>query len=229
MKKNYSWLLFDADNTLLDFSQACRDAFWQSFQDFKIKCSDEIFEVYEEINKEVWKRFEKGEIDSVTLRSLRFSLLFQEIRIGHINAFLFNKSFLENLVHVSELYNGVKELLTSLKTEHKISIVTNGLKEVQRPRLSRLAITDFFDSIIVSDEIGVAKPDERYFEHVMKTIPTPPSKDQILMIGDNLHSDIIGGKNFGLDTCWITHGRENNTGIDPTFSIEKVHDIVDYL
>jgi FMN phosphatase YigB (HAD superfamily) len=88
---------------------------------------------------------------------------------------------------------------------------------------------DLFDSIIVSDEIGVAKPDVQFFEHTYKTIPNPPDKSKIIVIGDNLMSDILGGQNFGVDTCWISHKKENRSNIIPPYSIDSVFDIEDIL
>ena len=102
-----------------------------------------------------------------------------------------------------------------------MSIVTNGLKEVQRPRAIRLKLQQYFASMIVSDEIGIAKPDIRYFEYAYGTLKNPPPKSEILMVGDSLHSDIQGGINFGITTCWVSHGRINETAIQPDYKISN--------
>jgi len=86
-----------------------------------------------------------------------------------------------------------------------------------------------FESIIVSDEIGVAKPDIRFFEHSYGTISNPPPKEEVLVIGDNLKSDIQGGINFGVDTCWLSHNNPNNSAINPTFTVNNLQDLKNIL
>lgn len=226
---NITWLLFDADNTLLDFTQASKDALWATFQQNERTCDEDIYQTYKRVNHTVWTAFEKGKIDALTLRFQRFELLFDEIQERHLSAHDFNRQYLQNLIHSSEAYAGVFELMYNLKKQYRLSLVTNGLKEVQRPRLERLNMTHFFDSIVVSDEIGVAKPHVDYFNYVYESIPNPPDKSQILMIGDNLHSDIVGGNDFGVKTCWISHGKENTTQIQPDYEIPTIAHIENIL
>jgi len=147
------------------------------------------------------------------------------MQIDGIDPFEFNARFLENVVEVSEAFEGAIELLEDLKSEYKLSVITNGLKEVQRPRIRRLQMEHIFESIIVSDEIGVAKPDIKFFEHSYDTIPNPPPKSEVLVIGDNLKSDIQGGINFGVDTCWLSHQNLNNSTIKPTYTINNLNDL----
>jgi len=225
----YSWLLFDADETLLDFTNASKRSFFQSFKDIDQECSEEIFEIYEEINAQVWKDFSMEKIDAVELRDRRFTLLFEELEIDGIKGREFNDIYLQNLIHATELYHGVNELLEDLKQEFTISLITNGLQEVQRPRLRKTGIYDHFDSIVVSDEIGIAKPQTGFFEYAHQTISTNIPKDKMLVIGDNLHSDIQGGINYGVDTCWIHGGKTNDSDIVPTHDIEHISHFSDLI
>ena len=192
-------------------------------------CTEEIYKIYKVENAKVWISFEDKEIDTTTLKKIRFAGFFNLLGITHIDPFKFNTSYIENLVTVSEVYPGAVELIKKLSKKYKLSIITNGLKEAQRPRLARVGMLDLFDSIVVSDEIGVAKPDVQFFEHTYTTIINPPAKSKVLVIGDNLMSDILGGNNFGVDTCWISHKKENHTELKPTFSIDSVFDIEDIL
>lgn len=217
-----SWLLFDADNTLLDFTQASKDALWATFAQNERFCDEAIYQTYQRVNNRVWEAFEKGKIDAATLRYQRFELLFEAIKESHLSPQDFNRQYLQNLIHTSEAYEGVWELMQSLKKEYRLSIVTNGLKEVQRPRLEKLDMTHFFDSIVVSDEIGVAKPHLEYFKYVYDSIDNPPDKSELMIIGDSLRSDILGGNDFGIKTCWISHGKENTTKIQPDFEIHHI-------
>lgn len=221
--KKYKWLLFDFDNTLVDFSSASKQSLWWTFDAHQIECTETIYKIYKKINHQVWTDFERGKITAEALRPKRFSDLFQALNIKNIDAVQFGQQYLANLVKASTAYDGVLELLQSLKEAgYLMSIVTNGLKEVQRPRLAKLGMTDFFDNIIVSDEIGSKKPELAFFEYVYQTIPNPPAKSEILMIGDGINSDIRGGRDFGVPTCWNAHGQINNTDIVPDFVIQNV-------
>ena len=225
----YKWLLLDADNTFLDFTAASKKSLFSTCDDYNLNCDEEIYDIYKIENAKVWESFEKKEITALELRSLRFQRFFDAMRIDGINPFEFNARFLENLVEVSEAYDGAINFLEDLKNEYILSVITNGLKEVQRPRIRKLEMEHIFESIIVSDEIGVAKPDVRFFEHSYNSIPNPPPKSEVLVIGDNLKSDILGGINFGVDTCWLSHDRPNNSSIQPTYSLNTLHDLRDIL
>lgn len=225
----FKWLLFDFDNTLVDFSSAAKSSLWQTFSDFGTNCNEEIEAQYKLINSQVWTAFERGEISAAHLRVKRFADLFALLPSAPTTPETFSVRFLENLVQLSTAYEGVVPLLDQLKQQYQLGIITNGLKEVQRPRLQLLDLTDYFDSITVSDEIGVAKPQAAFFDHVYQSLADVPSKDQLLVIGDSLHSDIRGGIDYGLSTCWINHGKANTTDMQPDFSIKNVLELPDIL
>ncbi len=225
----FKWLLFDADNTLLDFTKASKNALFQTFQSFDGTCNEQIYVRYKKINASLWGQFEEERISSDELRIKRFELLFRELDKRSWSPTLFSRRYLENLVLASELYDGVIDMLGDLKGKYKLSIVTNGLKDVQRPRFHRLSIMSFFDSVIVSDEIGVAKPNAAFFDHVYGSIPEPPPRSEVLIIGDNLNSDIAGGLNYGLQTCWVSHGKENKSSFQPHFQIPSVKELSSVL
>lgn len=220
----YEWLLFDVDNTLLDFSKASKESLFKTFLDYGMVCTEEIYKKYKVENTKVWVAFEKKEIDTETLKRVRFKGFFDLLGIS-IDPFEFNTAYVKNVVAVSEVYPGAVELIKKLANDYKVSIITNGLKEAQRPRLEHVGMIELFDSIVVSDEIGVAKPDVQFFEYTYNTIPNPPPKSKILVIGDNLMSDILGGQFFGVDTCWISHQKKNTSILEPTYTIDSVFDI----
>ena len=225
----YKWLLFDADNTLMDFDHASRLAMELSFKYYGLYLTDDNYKVYKTVNHQVWNEFEKGEIDAITLRSKRFQLLFDWLNIKPTAPEEFGTRYLEELSIHNSPYDGVENLLLELKKDYKISIITNGLKEVQRPNYNRRGWDRIFDSIIVSDEIGVQKPKQKFFEHAWQSIDHDFDKSNALVIGDNIFSDIKGGQGFGLDTCWINRGRENKSDIQPTSSIDHVLHLTELL
>lgn len=224
-----TWLLFDMDNTLLNSDSACKEAFFRTCENFKVSADDELFSRYEKINTMVWEKFERGNITATRLRALRFELFFQAEEIEPCPPLDFNTSYLQHLIDTSDYYNHVPEMLTKWKKEYKLSIVTNGLREVQRPRLEKLGLTKYFDSVIVSDEIGHAKPSKAYFDYVFNSIANIPPKKQIMIIGDSLQSDILGGINAGIKTCWLRHGRQNKSGLMIDYEIENIQQLPNLL
>lgn len=217
----YKWLLLDADNTIMDFTKASHKAFDQICKDFGLGNPEDLYPIYQKHNLAAWKALEEKRISTAQLKVNRMEHFLLAIGRKEFDPATLNLQYLKALMLNSELYDGVEEVLQELKHDYLLSIVTNGLKEVQRPRVNRLNLNQYFASIIVSDEIGIAKPDSRYFEYTYSTIKRPPSKSEILIVGDSLHSDIKGGNDFGIDTCWVNHGRENTSEIRPKYSVSS--------
>lgn len=229
MSNKIKWILFDLDNTLLDFSAASKASFKQTFHDYGIDLKEDYYQEYSLINNQLWADFEDNKVTAIEIRKLRFTRLFEKIGIDNISGLAFNADYLNNLVELSECYAGVHELLDSLSKEYRMSIVTNGLQEVQRPRISKTHIGHYFESIIVSDEIGVSKPDHAFFEKVSQSINQPPELSETMIVGDSLKSDIKGGNDYGIQTCWISHDKTHKSEIVPDMTISKAIDLLDHL
>lgn len=206
----FDWLMFDFDNTLVDFHEASLLAFNQTFDDYKLPLQDEYYSIYEGINAKIWSDFEQKLITADDIRKTRFTLFLKEVDLAQIDGLEFNTKYLSNIVKFTHIRPAVKELLEKFKKRYKLSIITNGLKEVQRLRLDKCGITHLFDSIIVSDEIGVAKPDKLFFDFAMQSIHSNFDKDKILVIGDSFRSDITGAKLYGLKSCYISKDEKSN-------------------
>ena len=197
--QSYTWLLFDADDTLFDYPAAESGALQTTFEHFGQVYRSEILRIYQIYNRQVWNEFERGEILPQDLRLKRFRLLFDEIQVP-LDPQDFSQRYLENLASASDLLPGASDVLEVLSKKYHIALVTNGLKEVQRPRLERSAIHSFIEKVFISEEMGVAKPAPAFFEIVFQELGNPP-KSKVLIIGDSLTSDMQGGINFGIDTC----------------------------
>lgn len=219
----------DADDTLFDYSKGEQYALEKSLEEFGINDSfEQIRRNYTEINLAIWKEFEKGTISADDLKVARFDRLFE--RIGaEVNAAKFSDSYLTNLSEATFLINGIEELLKELHGKFKLAIITNGLTKVQRPRFDRSRIGKYFDEYIVSEEIGLQKPDPAIFDYAFKKLDHA-DKSTSLMIGDNLNSDILGGYRFGIDTCWFNPERkENESSVVPTFTIVSLQELRELL
>ncbi len=220
----YQWLFFDADGTLFDYDLAEQKALQGAFRDFGLGFLPEWAERYREINRQIWIDFENGRITAGKLRTERFQRLFDSIQV-EADAVLFSRRYLENLAGASDLIDGVEETLRGLHRRFRLALITNGLQDVQRPRLAGSPIRDFFDLVVISEEIGAAKPDPRFFDYAFQKIGSPP-REAVLVIGDSLTSDIQGGINYGLDTCWVNPlGLPPDPHTQPTFEIRSLPEL----
>lgn len=208
----YQWLLFDADGTLFDYDLSEAKALRNTFQDFDLPFSSQTLEAYRRINRQIWIDFENKRISAVELRTRRFGLLFAAVGV-EADPNLFSAAYLGHLANGTDLVAGAHELVMTLRSRFRLGIITNGLRDVQRPRLDRSAIAGMFDVVTISEEIGAAKPDPAFFATVFDQMGWPP-KNEVLVIGDSLTSDIQGGNRFGLDTCWYNPRR---AAPDPRF------------
>lgn len=108
-------------------------------------------------------------------------------------------------------------------------LITNGLAAVQRPRFASSSIGRFFPEVVISEELGIAKPDPAIFDHAFERIGRP-AKDRVLMVGDNLGSDILGGVNYGIDTCWFNpEAASNGHEVEPVYEIRFLREILEIL
>ena len=197
----YKWLLFDADGTLFDYDGAEARALEMTFAQIGLGFEPEFVKIYRRINEDVWKRFEQGRITQGRLRLERFELFLGTINVVY-EAEVFSKQYLRNLAACSHLIEGVEEVIKFLAGKVGLVIITNGLKEVQRPRLEKSVIGYFFSDIIISEEVGASKPDKQIFDAAFNRMKDP-GREEVLIIGDSLAADIQGGNNYGIDTCWF--------------------------
>lgn len=227
--QKYNDLFFDIDNTIVDFEAGSKQAIHKVIEELGHEFTDKVYDQYTQVNRRYWMAYEDGKIDNATLRSGRFEAFFQENGYGEYNGKQVNDSYLNHLITTTKAIPGIKELLESLKSDYRIHAITNGFKEVQRPRLKRMDLIHLFDSITVSDEIGIAKPDKAYFDHAFNQNFPLPIKSKALVIGDSLTSDIQGGNRYGVDTCWITNKLYNEGKHRPTYTLKSTLDIKQIL
>ena len=216
----YKWLLFDLDGTLFDYDKGEEVAFIKTFDDFSINYKSEFLSIYDSINKVLWKKFEQGHIEVEKLKVERFELLLEKIG-QDISASEFSNNYLVNLSNCTFLLDGVEELLRELDGKFRMMLITNGLKAVQRPRLKNSTINNFFEDIVISEEVASAKPDSKIFDIAFNKMNNP-QRSEVLMIGDSLSSDIKGGINYKLDTCWLNTKALPTNGVMPTYEIKNI-------
>lgn len=228
MDMKYDWILFDADGTLFDYCKAEETALESTFRQRGIPFSGEVMELYRGINEKVWFDFENGRITSDRLRTKRFEILFSEIGIES-DAELFSTTYLSALSSRTELLEGAQDLLESISGSIRMILITNGLKDVQRARVANSSIGHHFEDVVISEETGYAKPDRCIFEVAFDRMGNP-GRDRALIVGDSLTSDIRGGNNYGIDTCWFNpSGKACDQDVRVDYEIARLEEIRDII
>ncbi len=225
---NYRTVFFDLDGTLLDYRKSEKFALSETFKGFfRFSMPEDLFPVYHRINASCWAEYEKGLIDNATLRIKRFRELFAHYRFkGDPDAF--SREYLENLSLGGWTIPGAEELLGDLKGKVRMAALTNGIGDVQKSRIARSGLEIFFDVVVISDIAGFAKPDKRIFEYTLKKMGLSSPREG-LMVGDSLSSDIAGGINAGMDTCWFNPGNKDSGSIRPTYTVTSLDEIPSLL
>jgi len=225
----YEVILFDADDTLFDYSLAEAHALKSVFLEFQVDLLQSHIELYRSVNQQLWNDFEKGEITLDFLRHERFRKLFAEVKV-ELDAVHFSERYVHYLGEGSFLIEGSDVLIQQiLHNGHRIAIITNGIKQTQHSRIGRSALAHSFEHIIVSEDTGFSKPQTGIFDFAFEKLNLI-NKSNVLMVGDSLTSDIQGGLNYGIDTCWYNPKRKlNRTSIIPTYEIHHLNELLQLL
>lgn len=225
----YEIIIFDADETLFDFKKSEREAFKNTMLEFGVDYEPKYhLKIYQDINTAIWKAFEEGLITQEKLKTDRFRRLSEAINMD-FDANELAKSYMNHLADGSFLLEGAIALIESLKEKYKLLIVTNGLTHVQNKRIKKSIIAHHFEDIVISEEVKVSKPNPKIFEIALKNF-NHVDKSKVLMVGDSLTSDIQGGINFEIDTCWYNPNKiRNMKNIKPTYEISSFDELRDLL
>ncbi|WP_373218021.1 YjjG family noncanonical pyrimidine nucleotidase [Ruminococcus sp. 5_1_39BFAA] len=221
-------VLFDLDNTLLDFSKAERIALKAALERMGLQPGNEMLDRYSVLNGEQWKLLELGKLTREEVKERRFELLFQEYGLN-CSAKEATEIY-EKLLEIGHYFvEGTPELLEELFSKYRMYIVTNGTASVQKCRMKSAEIEKYFSGVFISEEIGFDKPTREYFDRCFAKIQGF-QKENAVIIGDSLTSDIRGGKNTGIRTIWFNPKHiQNNTDIQPDHEIECLNEIPELL
>lgn len=201
--KIYEWILFDADETLFHFDDfSGLNCMFKKY--FEIEFGEKDYQVFQTISKPLWNRYQNGEINAQHLQERRFYSWAKKLQISTSQL---NSIFMQTMADISKPLQGVDSLLNFLKGKAKLGIITNGFTELQQTRLERTGLKDFFEIHVISEQVGIAKPDPGIFEHALTLAGNPP-REKVLMVGDTFETDILGGINAKLDTCWLNRERK---------------------
>jgi YjjG family noncanonical pyrimidine nucleotidase len=220
----YTTLLFDLDHTLFDSHAAEAAAFDDTLRWAGTDRPGDYYETFARINIDLWAKVEQGELTPNEVRHLRFELLTAATDLT-ADAVEMGDRYAWGLGNNGDLYPGAREVIESLADTAALAIITNGIGEVQRARIQRLAIDRYFDAVVISGEVGKAKPGTDIFDIVFEELGGP-DKGTALIIGDNLGSDIQGGINYGIDTCWYNPEARSSNGMQITHEISDLSELL---
>lgn len=201
----YPILLLDADNTLFNFDVGNRLAFSEVCRVCRLPDTDELFRAYEAINGELWSAFDRGECTKDYLVVERFRRYLEKFSLTADPA-LCNDIHLESLKTNTVLMPHALEVCRALAQTHRLYIVTNAVAAVQKARLAASEIRPYITDAFISEDAGASKPTAAYFDYVFSRIPDI-TRENCLLIGDSISSDIQGANNYSLACCWYNPGR----------------------
>ena len=221
----YYCILFDADNTLLNFDAAENKALAETLVNYGIEPDAETVQTYRTINEELWRQLEKGQIRREKLFSERFSRFLKAINAAGDGVEM-NRFYLEQLsTHPDLMSPEVLDVLRELSEVATLAIVSNGAQKVQTRRLAESGVMNFMEDVFISEKMGCEKPNARIFDAALRALGVE-NREHVLMVGDSLPSDIQGGSNAGLDTCWFNPSHNENPGkVCPTYEIETLEEL----
>ena len=214
------FLLIDLDDTILDFKKAEHIAVKKTLADFGVEPTDAVCQRYSIINQQHWEAMERKEMTRQQVLEGRFAVLFRELGLP-VDAAECSRCYTQNLSIGHYYLPGAREAVERLSKKYKLYLTSNGTAWVQRSRLSSTDLESFFRDVFISQEIGYNKPAIEYFTGCFAKIPGfDPARTMI--VGDSLSSDIRGGKNAGIATCWVNPKHKTADLVKPDYEIEDL-------
>lgn len=220
----YEILLLDLDDTILDFHKAERIAIAKTIRDFGVEPTEEVLSRYHVINKWHWEQLELGKLTRAEVLENRFGMLFEELGVA-ADKTACARAYEKNLSIGHYFLPGAEEAVEYLSKHYRLYLVSNGTASVQKGRMTSANLYRFFEKVFVSQEIGHNKPSLAYFEACFREIPNF-EREKAIIVGDSLTSDIKGGINAGIATCWVNPAHlPARADIPADYEIEALHQL----
>ena len=214
------FLFLDLDDTILDFHKAERLAIARTFRSFGLEPTEEVLNLYHEINIAHWQMLERGELTREQVLVNRFGVLFETLG-KTVDPQLCARTYEHNLGIGHYFLPGAEETVKRLHVKYRLFLASNGTASVQHSRMTSAGLYPYFEKVFISQKIGYNKPSRAYFEACYQQIPDF-DVSRALMVGDSLSSDIQGGINGGMRTCWVNPQHKKAGDIVPDYEIESI-------
>lgn len=232
MKIKYTDILLDLDDTLIDTVENTRLTLVELFEDYNFASYfpsfDDFYTIYYANVSQLWELYGQGKISKATLQRERFIAPLSLVEeITEEQALAINDDYIERIMRKGTLIDGAIDLLNYLQERYKLHILSNGFTEMQYIKMESAGLSGYFNKVILSDEVGVNKPHPDLFAHTLREIGV--DKKDVIMIGDNLFTDIGGACNSGIDQIWFNPGDKPVKDFEPTYVVNKLADIKNIL
>ncbi len=228
--RKYNWILLDLDDTLFDYSKTEYNSLQSLCIEFFGKFNEEIYKSYSAINRKYWTAFQKDEIKIDDVKVGRFQE-FANVNFPNtrIDPHALSEKFIDHLSESTFLLDGALDFLEFLILNNfNPSAITNGIRRNQLSRIELSGTKKYFEHVIISEEVGFAKPQKEYFDYAKSKINF--ENERTLIIGDNIDTDIKLGQMHGVDTCWFNcTNKENHSDIKPTYQVKSFDELKSFL
>lgn len=226
--RKYKNLFIDLDDTLWDIHRNGKECLEEIYRDYEYARFYPSFEAYYDVympnNHALWKLYREGKIRKNELIVERFLIPVRPFGIDDADyAKKLSDDFLKRTTRKTRLVNGALELLEYLKPNYRMSILSNGFREVQYKKLENSGLLPYFDKVILSEDAGVNKPHPKIFTHALKN--TNSRRNETLMIGDSWDADIVGAHNSRIAQIWLNPEKQLAQHFTPTFTVKSLSEI----
>lgn len=197
-------IFIDVDNTLLDFDEYTKYILEKGFSDFSLGKFDlSMLDIFHEVNNQLWRQIEKGEISMPELQKVRFQRFFDKLGI-EFDGVKFGKYYKDNLFESAIVVPHAYEMLEYLSKKYILCVASNGPYEQQLHRLKIANMDKCFKYFFISEKLGHSKPSKEFFSGAFKELNEEQQilPEETCIIGDSLTSDMAGGRDFGMKTCF---------------------------
>lgn len=231
MLKTYSAVFIDWDDTLWDFHANAYIAMEKAYEKYDLQryfhSFQHFYNLYEGRNRELWAEYAQGNITKDNLQRERFQYPFRMVNQEDDDlAGQVGNDFLELTIQQNKLITGAKELMAYLAQKYPIIVLSNGFKEVQYRKIATSGLQEYITHVVLSEEVGVQKPNKLIFEYALKLINKKAS--EVMMIGDNMETDIMGAAEMGMDTIYLSKNMTSTTDY-PTYTVQTLREIQNIL
>lgn len=230
--QRYKNLFIDLDDTIYDFSSASREAFMETYEllhyDRFFDSFNHYYSIYEPYNLELWHIYGEGKITKEELNKRRYSYPLEVVGIKDQElADTFCREALGRIPTKNRLIDGAIELLEYLRPKYNMYILSNGFKELQSHKMRTAGIDKYFDALILSEDIGVNKPNRELYEYALEK--TGSKLEESIMIGDMFETDITGAANIGMKQIYFNPKKKESHTFAPTYMVTELLQIKDIL
>jgi len=229
----YTTLFFDLDDTLVDTIQNNKEALFDVYEQYGIQkyfsSFDTFYDKFKTVNAELWEQYAHGKITKDYLKEARFiKTLENNITLNIDESLQMNDDFLAKASTKKNVIEGGKDILEYLYPKYNMYILSNGFQEVQSHKMNNAQLNPYFKKVILSDHIGKNKPHPDIFNYALEEAKA--DKSDVIMIGDNMGTDILGAKNSGIDQIWFNPQKSSdNNNVNPTYTIAELSELRNIL